>query len=43
MTAPLPRFGTSVAPHRLGDRTDELVGEVIQQFNARMAKAGVAL
>ena len=32
-----------VARIALGDRTDELVGEVVQQFNARMAKAGVAL
>ena len=32
-----------VARIALGDRTDELVGEVVQQFNARMAKAGVPL
>ncbi len=32
-----------VARIALGDRTDELMGEVVQQFNARMAKAGVAI
>ena len=32
-----------VARIALGDRSDELVGEVVQQFNARMAKAGVPL
>ena len=32
-----------VARIALGDRSDEVLGEVVQQFNARMAKAGVAL
>lgn len=32
-----------VARIALGDRTDEVMGEVVQQFNARMAKAGVAI
>ena len=32
-----------VARIALGDRTDELMGEVVQQFNARMTKAGVAV
>ena len=32
-----------VARIALGDRSDEVVGEVVQQFNARMAKAGVAI
>lgn len=27
----------------LGERSDEVMGEVVQQFNARMAKAGVAI
>ena len=40
-TAPPPLL--PVARIALGDRTDELVGEVVQQFNARMAKAGVPL
>lgn len=32
-----------VARIALGERTDELMGEVVQQFNARMTKAGVAV
>ncbi|NLF54725.1 MAG: phenol hydroxylase, partial [Thauera phenolivorans] len=32
-----------VARIALGDRADEVVAEVVQQFNARMAKAGVTL
>lgn len=32
-----------VARIALGDRSDEVLAEVVQQFNARMAKAGVTL
>jgi phenol hydroxylase P1 protein len=32
-----------VARIALGDRTDEVMAEIVQQFNARMAKAGVAI
>ena len=32
-----------VARIALGDRSDEVLVEVVQQFNARMAKAGVTL
>ena len=32
-----------VARVALGDRTDAVMADVVQQFNARMAKAGVAL
>ncbi len=32
-----------VARIAVGERADELTAEVVQQFNARMAKAGVAL
>ena len=32
-----------VARIALGDRTDEVMGDIVQQFNARLAKAGVAI
>ena len=32
-----------VARIALGDRTDTVMADVVQQFNARMAKAGVAI
>ena len=43
---PLKRAAAALLPVAriaLGDRSDEVLGEVVQQFNARMARAGVAL